>query len=143
MIARRRVAHRGGGEVKTKQSDALQTDVNSILARWIQTGQPPQGRAPSYGDFSDGLSYHEMHNRVLDAQAAFLDLPVEVRKHVDQDPGAFLDLVHTPEGLRELLELGLDPGWVPEDAPEPAEPGAGVEPATPSAEPAGEGDSPQ
>lgn len=118
-----RVFHPEGGESKVKQADADRHEINSIVRKYIAHGvAPPLGGKPTYGDFSSAVDFHTAMNRVRDAEAVFADLPSEVRARVDNDPGVFLDMVFDDDGQRELLELGLVEGFVPEAAPEPAEP---------------------
>lgn len=110
----------------TKQAHAAETDINRIVSRYTETGVWPRNpRAPMYGDFSDFGSYHEMANRVHQAQEDFLMLPVAVRRACDNDPGKFLEMVFDPERVKELEELGLLKRHLPEAAEqEPAEPGS-------------------
>lgn len=107
----------------TKQSDALATDVNTIMQRWIAHGTPPGGPAmhASYGDFSNVDDYHTSLNKLREAQQSFEALPAAVRKHVQNDPGKFLEMVYDPDRRGELEQLGLIPEQAPEDAP-PATP---------------------
>ncbi len=125
----------------TKQSDALETDVNAIMARFVSHGEIPASRGqPQYGDFSNVDDYTTAMNKVKDAQRQFDELPASVRAHVDNDPGKFLDMVYDPTRIKELEELGLverqkpeaiaDPEIVKKETPEaPAEPAA---PPTPN-----------
>lgn len=102
------------GETMTKQSMAMETDINAIVARHIAHGVPfPEGDTAVYGDFSDGLTYHEACNAVLEAQATFMLLPAAVRDYCDNDPGRFLDLVHDPSKRADMEALGLVPQAVP------------------------------
>ena len=97
-VVRRRVAHPGGGRQMTKQGDALKSDVNSIMAKWIRDGVAPAvGKEPRYGDFSNSVDYHTALNRCHDADREFNALPVAVRKHCENDPGEFLKMVYDPE----------------------------------------------
>lgn len=120
---RKRVTHPSGGPVKTKQSEAAACDINAIMKRYASHGELPAGSGnPSYGDFSGVGDYHSAANRVLAAQADFDRLPSDVRKHVDNDPGSFLDLVYDPERRDELEELGLVEALLPDVPPVVVEP---------------------
>lgn len=112
------VKHPEGGRVMTKQSDALATDVNAIIKKWITHGVAPMvsGR-PTYGDFTNVGDYHGAMNKVLEAQNQFNALPSAVRAHVENDPGKFLELIFDPNRTDELESLGLIPESVPEAAP--------------------------
>lgn len=138
-IPRRRRAHRGGGVSRTKQADALKSDVNAIMARWTSTGTVPVRTGnPLYGDFSSGDDYFAALNKVRAAQSEFDALPAHIRKHCDNDAGRFLELVFDPARHEELVELGLaeaqDP-TVPDDQVE----GAAAEAAESEGESAPEG----
>jgi len=116
---RRDAPHPGGGRELTKQSEALPTDINHIMARWLKTGFiPPAGGAPmSYGEFENASDLHDMTNRVMAARDDFDRLPAHIRDHVGNDPGEFLDLVYDPERRDELVELGLVEAAIPANAP--------------------------
>jgi len=120
MAAREREAvhARQGGRQRTKQADTLDTDVNVIVGRFIAHGQlPNDGQTPNYGDFTNVDGYHAALNLVKAARDDFDALPASVRKHVDNDPGKFLDLVYDPDRRGELEELGLIDAQAPEAAP--------------------------
>lgn len=118
--------HPAGGRKLTKQSHALQTDINHIMKRYIAHGQvPSNGRPMMYGDFTSVGSYHEALNRVQQARDSFARLPAHIRDYCQNDPGRFLDLVHDPGRRGELEELGLVPSQEPPTArsSDPAAPG--------------------
>lgn len=121
VVERIRVTHPVGGESRTIQSDALATDVNSIMSKYVQTGQVPAGSVrPTYGDFTASVDFHTAMSRVKAAQGEFLRAPLAVRKHCGNDVGRFLDMVFDPERRGELEELGLVEAQAPEAAPEAA-----------------------
>lgn len=121
-----RVRHPHSDKVMTKQADALASDINHIVDRYVTHGvlPPPVGSPPRYGDYGSGLDYHTAMVAVRQAQAQFEALPAQVRDFCANDPGRFLDQVMDPEGHAELLELGLDPGFVPAIVSEPEVPPA-------------------
>lgn len=132
---RGRQKHPVRGESRTRQADALASDINAIMDRYVHHGVLPSQNAarPRYGDFSSGLDYHAALLKVQSAEDEFMALPAHVRRYVDNDPGRFLELVHDPERRDELVELGL----VEEQLPaEPAEPDP--QPAPAEREPAEE-----
>lgn len=105
---RKRVLHPSGGRQMTKQSDTARTDINSIMAKWINTGLAPQTDArPQYGDFSNSVDFHAAVNQVMAAEKDFAELPARVRQHVENDPVKFLEMVMDPNRRSELEELGL------------------------------------
>ncbi len=132
LLARKRVYHPSGGPVMTKQSMRDETDVNLIMDRWLKQGAAVahlnRGQA-MWGDFSSGVDYQGALNAISEAQRDFAALPAEVRSHVDNDPGKFLELVFDPDRREELERLGLvavqvpreDAGGAREAAPGPGE----------------------
>lgn len=108
-----------GVQSKTKQSDALTSDVNSIVARHIAHRIPfPDGMSRAmYGDFSDIGDFHSAVSRVRRMEDTFSRLPAHVRKHCHNDPGEFLAMVYDESRVDELVKLGLVPEVV-----KPAEP---------------------
>lgn len=130
-VDRVRVVHPEGGRLMTKQAQAMDTDINAIVARHVAHGAPffPDGRA-TYGDFSGVGDYHSALNRLKSAQDEFGQLPAAVRDHCRNDPGEFLSMVYDPERRPELEKLGLVEAAVPAAAPraELAAPAAPVAP---------------
>lgn len=128
----KRGTHPSGGKQLTKQSDALETDINRIINRFVAHLHVPDPNAPqpTYGNFADMPDFHTALNRVKEAENQFMQLPSQIRRHVENDPGKFLDMVHDPTRKEELVELGLLPGHEPAP-PAPAAPAAPEEPETP------------
>lgn len=122
----KRSTHPTGGPVRTKQGDTAAADAEALVRRWLH-GEPITGTAkqPSYGDFSNAESFHEAMIRVTEAEAAFMELPAPVRRLSDNDPGKFLDLVHTDEGRALLREAGMREFQAPAqdaaDSPRPSD----------------------
>ncbi len=132
---RRQVLAKISGETRTKQAQKDACDIN-LIVKAATAGHlvPGNSGKPTYGDFTSGMDYHAALNHVLLADDNFNDLPSAVRKHCDNDPGAFLDMAFDPERTEEMIELGLLPPETtrpkpPGDpTPEPSEPGPGTTP---------------
>lgn len=92
----------------TKQSFKDECDINTIMSRYQATGEIPKldVRAPQYLD-ATGMDFQAMQNKVLEAQALFMELPSKLRTRFANDPGAFLDYVADPANRAEMRELGL------------------------------------
>lgn len=92
----------------TKQSFKAECDINTIMARYQSTGEMPNLDvcAPQYLD-ATGLDFQDMQNRVLHAQALFMELPSKLRSRFANDPGEFLAYVADPQNRAEMRELGL------------------------------------
>lgn len=121
-----------GVRSRTKQSFKEESDLNSVMRRYRNTGLLPNLNQAlgHYGDFSNADDYLAAMESVREADALFAALPARVRDHVNNDPAQLLLLVHDPERRAELQELGL----VPPPPVEPVVP-AGA-PAVPPAAPA-------
>ena len=96
------------GETRTKQSMLAETDINNIMAKYSQTGliNWVNRTQPSYGE-TDGTTYHEAMNLVLDAQEAFSELPSNIRQRFSNDPQQFLTFMGDKNNQNEAQELGL------------------------------------
>lgn len=133
-------------EVRTKQSFADETNINTIMLKWNRTGsiEHMNKRQGQYGDFSDAPDYHETFLRIQDANLAFDALPSEVRKRMHNDPGELMDFLADPENRDEAIELGLIDPPAPAPDPVPLAAAAAPTPADPvsAAAPAGEGEAP-
>lgn len=108
---------------RTKQSFKKDCDINLIMGKY-QKGFVVDHLAKwegSYGDFP-AMDFREAMEMSAKAQEAFADLPSEVRKRFNQDPGAFLDFVSSVNekgefvNLDEMRKLGIAK---PAAAPEP------------------------
>lgn len=107
-IARIKTSIRFDEPSLTKQSDRDSVDLNSIVAKYLRTGEAPGMKGlPAYGDYSASTTLHDSMNIVRDAEAAFASLPAEVRDACNNDPGALLDLVADPARQEEAIALGL------------------------------------
>lgn len=117
-----RTVHPEGGRLMTKQAPAADSDINSIMGRWIAHGIPPRAGAgnPRYGDFSSGQDFHDSLSQIREAELQFGQLPAHIRSHCRNDPADFLEMVYDPERRDELVKLGLVEAQIPEAAkPDP------------------------
>ena len=133
------VVHTKGPSL-TRQEDAIDADVNAIVARFIAHGTAPGNPGEArYGDFSSGLDFKTAADRVLQAQEDFEELPADIRKKCDNDVGKFIDIVYS--GKREdLVEMGLLPKQDPTQTP-PSVPPSGQDGSSPDAPEGAEGNS--
>lgn len=93
----------------TKQSFKDECDINTIMGRYLATGEMPNlvERAPQYLDASTGFDFQEMQNKVIEARQLFDELPSALRTRFANDPAAFLNYVGDPANHNEMRELGL------------------------------------
>lgn len=85
-----------------------ETDINTIIERFGVTGTVPTNvRTPLPEDFQSITNYHEAANQILAAQAAFMQMPANIRARFNNDPGSFLDFTNNPENKDEARKLGI------------------------------------
>lgn len=121
---RRRVVTEITGESRVEQSHRDECNINKIMAKYYRTGLLPQRGMPGhYGDFTGVDTYHEATERVMAAQAAFMELPSQVRKQFNNDPAQLLAFLADDNNREKAIELGIIP------PPEPVQPEP--EPETP------------
>jgi len=119
---RMRLEHPKSNEVRTQQSMKDEVNINSIIKRWRDGVPIPFSHTqPGYGDFSGTVDFHTALNKVEEAKTEFMRLPSELRRECDHDVGVFLDKVHTEEGLKEMIALGLDGALTPPGVVAPKE----------------------
>lgn len=124
MSTRKRKGLKLSTEGGADQSHAADTNINSIMAKYVSTGGVTHlnAKEPLYGDFSNGESLHTHINRVREAEATFGLLPANVRSAAHNDPVRFIDMVNDTDG-RELLEAaGMTFGEPEEPSPAPTIP---------------------
>lgn len=93
------------------QSHAKSVDINEIILRH-QRGDIDvlAQRAGMYGDFTNmPTSYAELYQNVLDAQAYFDSLPLEVRQKFDHSFSKFFTSIGTPEFEAAFSQPVADP----------------------------------
>lgn len=109
---------------RTKQSFKGDCDINTIIKRYLRTGQIDFAarHEPRYGDCT-GYDFQKAMLTVANANSMFQDLPAAVRAKFANDPGKFLDFVQDEKNVDEARKLGLmKPEAAPKvtDAPPPA-----------------------
>lgn len=102
----------------TKQADAEDADINTIVRKFNITGQLPQNvRMPTYGDFSGIFDFHTAQNVIRQATESFMAMPADVRAEFHNDPQEFLEFCDNPDNRERARKLGL---LVPEEPTPPA-----------------------
>lgn len=93
---------------RAQQQFAEECDINTIVRRFGVTGELPQSRQiPMNGDFTEVVDYQTALHKLMEADAAFMELPSDVRKRFDNDPGKLVDFVSDPANKEEVRKLGL------------------------------------
>jgi len=93
----------------TKQSFKEECDINTIMNRYLATGEMPvvNQRAPQYLDVSSGFDFAFMQSQILEAEQLFSELPALLRNHFANDPAEFLAYCADPQNHPEMEQLGL------------------------------------
>lgn len=93
---------------RTQQQFKEETDINTIVKRFGLTGQLPQNvKIPLGPDFIEATDYHQALNLMIEAEAGFMQLPADVRKRFDNDPGNFVAFVDDDKNREEAEKLGI------------------------------------
>lgn len=93
----------------TMQHFKDECDVYNILDRYKQTGHIThvQKTQPQYGDFSNVTTYHESMNLILAADAAFNDLPSDIRKKLNNNPENLIKTIEDGDPNNLLKDLKI------------------------------------
>jgi phage internal scaffolding protein len=86
------------------------TDVNQIVYKHQKLGLGPQFGdvgEPVYADISEVPDLLAAHQIVEAAQEAFMRLPAQVRKKIDNDPARLVEYLEDPANMDEAVKLGL------------------------------------
>ncbi len=99
---------------RTKQAFKQTCDINAILKKAQKTGAISHlaKHEAKYGDFAE-FDFMEAQLQIAKATEIFDDLPSEVRREFDNQPGQFFEYANDPENIGRMAEL----------LPELAEPG--------------------
>jgi len=99
---------------KTKQSFAIEADINNIMARAKKTGflvdpLKPLTRKALFGDFSDLPDFSTMQDRLAKINNEFSHLPADVRLKFENDPSNLIEFLADPANKQDAIKLGLWP----------------------------------
>lgn len=81
------------------QSFKDSTDIHVLLSRYANGDESAlNARQALYGDFTNmPQTMHELQQRIIDAEAMFTSLPLEVREKFNHDPSQFFVQMGTPQ----------------------------------------------
>lgn len=92
----------------TEQHHAKACDINNIVAQFQKTGIMPQSfKIPNYLDNTSTPDLVDVFYTVQEAQEAFLTLPSNIRKLMDNDPAQMERFMLNPENTDILKKHGL------------------------------------
>lgn len=93
---------------RTQQQFKDDADINTIVKRFGITGELPIAeRTPLEGEFFDTFDYQQTLNALNNAQQAFDDLPADVRRQFDNDPGRLIAFLQDDKNRPEAERLGI------------------------------------
>lgn len=96
------------GESLTQQQFIEDCDVNLIMAKYMKTGQMPEGVSQMIeGDFSNLPDYQEALHTVMRAEEMFMEIPATIRLQFENNPQKLLQFLHNTENKEEAIKLGL------------------------------------
>ena len=97
-------------ESMTKQSLKDECDINLIMENFTNTGQIRHlnNHEPRY-DYAPSYSFKEALDVVFQSEAAFSELPSEIRERFNHDPLSFLEFVESDDNAAEAAAMGLIP----------------------------------
>ena len=104
------------GESLTQQHMKKETDIREIIKKHDRTGiinHVNRGIA-QYGDYSEVNEYREALDLVNNAMGTFMELPSNIRKQFDNDPGEFFEFATNPDNAEKMVALGLAPSPAPD-----------------------------
>lgn len=96
---------------RTQQSHQNDCDINIQLARFTASGGTalPNGtsKTPQFGDFIGAPDFQRALDVVINAENAFAELDVHLRRKFGNDPAEYLAWVNDPANIEEGIKLGL------------------------------------
>ncbi|WNK13608.1 MAG: internal scaffolding protein [Microvirus sp.] len=103
----------------TQQQYKDECDINNILKRYEKTHLLPDfiKENPQYGDFSEVPTYQEALDIIHVADTQFGLLDAKTRDRFSNNPAKFLEFVHNPDNIKEMVSMGL--ATLPEPHSEP------------------------
>jgi len=90
------------------QGQRDEVDINTRVKRFGLTGTVPVlERLPVNADFVPVTDYKTAMDQLIAADAAFMELPADLRSKFNHDAGAFVAFCSDPKNSEELVKLGL------------------------------------
>ncbi len=92
----------------TEQSHKNTCDVNNIVKKYDKTGLIAHlsKMEARFGDMT-GLEFKTAQDQIILAKNMFAQLPPEIRKKFENDPGKLLEFMEDPNNRDEAIKLGM------------------------------------
>lgn len=99
----------GEDEDLVQHSMQAECDINTIMARYQKTGELTHvgSQAAIFGDFYDVTDYKAGQERLIQADALFMELPAKIRDRFNNDPAQFIEFATDEKNIDELRSMGL------------------------------------
>lgn len=94
----------------TQQHFKMECDVNEIVRRFVQTGDATllEGSSPVYANVSEmPTDLASAYAAIYQAEDAFMRLPSEIRKSLDNDPSRLGQWLADPDNKGVAVKFGL------------------------------------
>lgn len=108
----------------TKQEFKEEVDINTIINRFLKTGEPPPMPVPEhFMDLTGKKTYFEMQSQIAEANHAFYRLPADIRTAAQNSPEVWADQVVKAVEKKDgeaILKLGLTLDVEPQKPPKPS-----------------------
>ncbi|AXL14585.1 internal scaffolding protein [Microviridae sp.] len=105
----------------TEQHHGETVKIHNIIKQHQTTGfvSHVASRPPQYADMVTAPDFYQAQCIIANASSMFEEIPAQIRKSFDNDPGQFLDFISNPENKQQMDELGIDSSHIPEDYEKP------------------------
>lgn len=91
-----------------QQSSAEETDINTIVNRYLRSGVLPLiPLPPTQDEFAEIFDFRTAMDTMLEAEKSFKALPADVRRRFDNNPAEFVDFCSNRDNLPEMRKMGL------------------------------------
>lgn len=99
------------GESMTVQNAKDECDIEKIVKQYRRTRTITHvsDAIAKFGDFTQVTDFKQAIDQVLEAKAAFGELPSELRARFENDPAKLLAYMADPSNEEEAITLGLTP----------------------------------
>lgn len=95
-------------ETKTQQQFKDETDINTIVDKFMRSGEPPPTiNWPEQTEFMETFDYQTAMNATVQARESFMELPAKTRARFQNDPQQFLEFMYDGNNQEEAIKMGL------------------------------------
>lgn len=100
---------------RTQRQFAEECDINSLIKKMREGSLKRNGEQPIFGDFAQYGDLQKAENTVMEANAAFMRLPMDIRDRFNQSPHQLVSFINDPANIKEAIKIGLmdDPSQPP------------------------------